>query len=453
MAGKVAEGFDAAIPPELEGERSESEPPAGTPRPGQNRGTSPRLPALKNGQPRCASPKLTPKARSPRDLSRSPRQVTPRGAGNREVRQASFTPTLERLQRGSSTPAIERPKDNSDLRQARVPVPRSPHGSPQDLRPRVAPTQVPKVSVGLPNRVRASFAARMEDILQPMPKGVVPARKQPPRSFDGDEEVDVDLDEIKFGEAIGAGSFGAVHKAVYRDQVVAVKQCKCGDPSDAAMLQDEIRYLQKLQHPRLVSFVGSCSKPPHVFVILEYMAGGSLSNVLFVKKIRLDLLQRASMGLQVCEGLTYLHENNVVHRDLKTMNIVLDQQLNCKICDFGLTVTLERTHITIHALQGSPRYMAPEQFSKDAKITEKVDIWQMGCVFMELFCQIVPFSSCKSLEHVATELLVKKRPPSIPSDADPRARILIVACLRVQSDKRPSAAALTDVLELVLAQQ
>ena len=114
VAGKVAEGFDAAIPPELEGERSESEPPAGTPRPGPNRGTSPRLPALKNGQP----PKLTPKARSPRDLSRSPRQVTPRGAGNRVVRQASFTPALERLQRGSSTPAIERPKDNSDLRQA-----------------------------------------------------------------------------------------------------------------------------------------------------------------------------------------------------------------------------------------------------------------------------------------------------------------------------------------------
>jgi serine/threonine protein kinase len=330
-------------------------------------------------------------------------------------------------------------------------VPRSPEKEPR--LGRAAPAQVPKASAGLSNRVRASFVARLEDMLQPVQKPVVPAKKVRPKILDGDGDRDVDLEALKFGEAIGAGSFGAVHKATYGNQVVAVKQCKCGDPEDAAMIQDEIRYLQRLRHPRLVSFVGSCSKPPHVFLILEYMAGGSLSNVLFVKKKQLDLLQRATMGLQVCEGLAYLHDNSVVHRDLKTMNIVLDQQLNCKICDFGLTVTLERTHITIHALQGSPRYMAPEQFSKDAKITEKVDIWQMGCVFMELFCLVLPFSSCKSLEHVATELLFKKRPPSIPSDADPRARILIAACLRIQSEKRPSAAALTDVLDLVVAQQ
>lgn len=215
------------------------------------------------------------------------------------------------------------------------------------------------------------------------------------------------------------------------------------------MLLLEIRHLQLLRHPRLVSFLGSCHHAPHVVMIMEYMPNGSLYALLFSKKQRLDFAIRATMAWQVANGISYLHDIFVVHRDLKTMNIVLDHDLNCKICDFGLALSLERSHMTIRSLQGSPRYLAPEQFETAARITLKVDIWQMGCVMMELFCQVIAFHNCTSVHQVATELLVRRRPPSLPVSSDARARVLIQACLRLSPAQRPTAAALETALQAI----
>eukprot|EP00971_Amphidinium_carterae_P063763 1262107-Amphidinium_carterae.1 len=71
--------------------------------------------------------------------------------------------------------------------------------------------------------------------------------------------------------------------------------------------------------------------------------------------------------------------------------------------------------------------MAPEQFESKAKITEKVDIWQMGCVMLELFCSVTPFANAQGVQQVATDLLIRKRGPQIPAEADPRSRTLMQA--------------------------
>lgn len=157
------------------------------------------------------------------------------------------------------------------------------------------------------------------------------------------------------------------------------------------------------------------------------------------------------MSLEVSQGLSYLHSMGVIHRDMKTMNIVLDNMLRCKICDFGLTLMLERTHLTVRSLQGSPRYMAPEQFETVAKITDKVDIWQMGCVFLELFCLSIPFLHCKGVQQICTELLVRHKPPAIPVEADPRARAVISACLRMRPQTRPTAYALESAFQRLVS--
>lgn len=254
-------------------------------------------------------------------------------------------------------------------------------------------------------------------------------------------------DEITYDKQIGAGSFGAVWKGHCRGHEVAIKQCKVGDHKDAEMLVKEIRYLQRLRHERLVAFLGCCNSPPHVILLMEFCRGGSLHNLLFSRKKNPPMEIKLRMAFQVAEGLAYLHGLSIVHRDLKTMNIVMDDRANCKICDFGLTITLEKTHMTIKSLQGSPRYMAPEQFESSAKITEKVDIWQMGCIMLELFCLTVPFSSCQNIQQIATELLMKKKPPPIPDSADPRARAFIHACFRIHPKQRPDAEALKEALE------
>lgn len=266
-------------------------------------------------------------------------------------------------------------------------------------------------------------------------------------------EVEIPLNEIHKEKKVGAGSFGAVWRARCRDQDVAVKYCQVNKPSEVKMIKEEISYLHKLRHPRLVSFLGFAHDAGQVLIVMEFMSGGSLSHILFTKKIFLSFDRKSAMARQIAEGLSFLHEQNVVHRDLKTANVILDDSLNCKICDFGLTITLDRTHMTVYGLQGSPRYMAPEQLDanehKPTKITEKVDIWQMGCVLMELYCQTVPFANLSSVAAIIAELVVKKRGPVIPERTDPRARVLLSACLRLKPKTRPSAEMLLEALQTI----
>lgn len=257
---------------------------------------------------------------------------------------------------------------------------------------------------------------------------------------------DVAHTDIEFIELLGTGSFGAVWRGRFRDQDVAVKQCAVGDAKDTNMLLEEIRCLQSLHHPSLVSYLGCCKKAPHVVMLMEYMPGGSLQNLLFKKKQSLEFKDKARMAHEVAVGLVYIHSLGVVHRDLKTANIVLDSDLHCKICDFGLTLMLERSHVTVHSMQGSPRYMAPEQFQPKARITDKCDIWQFGCVMLELFCLAVPFSHCTGLHQIVTELVVRKRPPSVPMGADPLSRVILQASLRISPTARPTAVALKKAL-------
>jgi len=299
-------------------------------------------------------------------------------------------------------------------------------------------------------RVEAGTVAWLEKVLRPRAKAPVRDRKFGSQSSSPrDDRSVVGYDEITFDEAIGAGSFGAVWRGTCRGEVVAVKQCRIVEQEDTEMFLSEIGYLQKLRHPRLVPFLGCCHKFPHIVMLMEYLPNGSLYALLFQRKRRLEFSEQVRMASETAEGLTYLHNLNIVHRDLKTMNIVLTHELGCKICDFGLALTLERTHMTVKSFQGSPRYMAPEQLEAVGRISEKVDIWQMGCVMLELFCLVLPFAHCAEVQQIFTELVVRRRPPSAPSAADPRARVLLQACFRMRPQARPCAAALDQALRSV----
>lgn len=262
----------------------------------------------------------------------------------------------------------------------------------------------------------------------------------------GEVGMDISYHEINFSEPLGTGSFGAVFRGTVRGTEVAVKKCRLSDDGAVKQLRLEIRHLQRLQHSRLVSFMGCCLQPPFVVLIMEYMPGGSLHHLLFKRKRTLEFEQQRTMAWQIAEGISYLHNNGVVHRDLKTLNVILDADLNAKICDFGLTIALENSHVTVQGLAGSPRYMAPEQFEDKVRITDRVDIWQMGCLMMELFCGVTPFASAKGLQQIAAQLLVRRQAPTIPPTCDARARCLIAACTRLQPQRRPPAAVLVEAL-------
>lgn len=254
----------------------------------------------------------------------------------------------------------------------------------------------------------------------------------------------VNYAELQFVESLGSGEFGQVFRGSYRGAEVAIKQLYWDDTISALLMQDlarEIESFRHLSHRRLVRFLGACLTMPHPCLVTEYMPGGSLHHLLHVRKVQLPMLHAINMCLQVLDGVSYLHSQKptIVHRDLKSLNVILDLGLNIKICDFGLTEPMERTHITKKNNGGSPRYMAPELFDARTKLTEKIDVWATGCIFIEIFGGPLPYETIANLAELTRELLVHRRPPTIPEHLPEEVRALVVSCLDFDHQKRPSS--------------
>merc|ERR1719163_2024510 len=179
------------------------------------------------------------------------------------------------------------------------------------------------------------------------------------------------------------------------------------------------------------------------------MPGGSLHHLLHVSKMKLPMLHCVNMCLQLADGVLYLHSQNptVVHRDLKSLNVVLDLNLNVKICDFGLTESMERTHITKRNNGGSPRYMAPELFDCKSKITEKVDVWAMGCIFIEIFGGPLPYEGINALPDLMREMLMNKRAPQLPRETPDALKCVIRSCHNFDHRLRPTSRQVFDQLK------
>ncbi|GAU42700.1 hypothetical protein TSUD_43100 [Trifolium subterraneum] len=140
----------------------------------------------------------------------------------------------------------------------------------------------------------------------------------------GDWEID--RRSLKIGEKIASGSCGDLYHGVYLGEDVAVKVLKSEQLNDA--LEDEftqeVAILRQVRHKNVVRFIGACTKCPHLCIITEYMTGGSLYDYLHKNRNVLELSQLLKFAIDVCKGMEYLHGNNIIHRDLKTANLLMD---------------------------------------------------------------------------------------------------------------------------------
>ncbi|CAJ1330716.1 unnamed protein product [Effrenium voratum] len=258
-------------------------------------------------------------------------------------------------------------------------------------------------------------------------------------------------EQLMLGPQLGAGGSAQVFKGSWNGQEVAVK--RISGLAHLEAMKKEVDALRRLRHPRLVRFIGACVQPPLLLVVTEYMAGGSLHDRLFGcrKALSLSSSQRWLIACQTAEGLAFLHAQRVVHRDLKSMNILLDSAQNAKICDFGLAhqMCMESTHIArkLDGEGGSPRYMAPECYdAKIGKLTEKVDIWAAGCILIELFGGVLPYADCLTMPQLTARILVEKRPPDVPPGTPPQIVALIGRCVMFDPSWRITATELQSEL-------
>ncbi|KAG0241960.1 ATP binding [Mortierella sp. GBA43] len=215
------------------------------------------------------------------------------------------------------------------------------------------------------------------------------------------------------GKSIGVGSFGRVSLGWHRQlgTFMAVKQVELSAGSShkedkqrylVEALEREIDLLKELHHERIVQYIGSDIEKGHINIFLEYVAGGSIASLLGNYGPFSETLVR-SFVKQILEGLDYLHECDIIHRDIKGANILVDNKGCIKISDFGISKKVEDHLKSINvkssrpSLQGSTFWMAPEVV-KQIETTYKADIWSLGCLIVEMFTGTHPFPQFSQMQ-------------------------------------------------------
>ncbi|XP_065881190.1 G-type lectin S-receptor-like serine/threonine-protein kinase At1g34300 [Euphorbia lathyris] len=196
-----------------------------------------------------------------------------------------------------------------------------------------------------------------------------------------------------FKEKLGAGGFGAVYKGVLANKtVVAVKRLE-GIEQGEKQFRMEVATISSTHHLNLVRLIGFCSEGRHRLLVYEFMKNGSLDNFLFSAEEQsakfLNWQQRFNIAIGTARGITYLHEecrDCIVHCDIKPENILLDENYNAKVSDFGLAKLVnpkEHRSITLKSVRGTRGYLAPEWLA-NLPITSKSDVYSYGMVLLEI---------------------------------------------------------------------
>ncbi|EZA56844.1 Raf-like protein serine/threonine-protein kinase phl [Ooceraea biroi] len=258
------------------------------------------------------------------------------------------------------------------------------------------------------------------------------------------EDWEIPADEILVGPRIGSGSFGTVYKAHWHGPV-AVKTLNVKIPT-AAQLQafkNEVAVLRKTRHVNILLFMGCVSKP-QLAIVTQWCEGSSLYKHLHVFESKFELLTLIEIGRQTAQGMDYLHAKNIIHRDLKSNNIFLHDDLTVKIGDFGLATAKTRWSGSqqFHQPTGSILWMAPEviRMQEENPYSFQSDVYAFGIVLFELLAGQLPYSHINNKDQIL--FMVGRghlRPDlnKLRSDTPKALKRLTEDCIKFSRDDRP----------------
>ncbi|KAJ3001873.1 hypothetical protein NUW54_g6163 [Trametes sanguinea] len=246
--------------------------------------------------------------------------------------------------------------------------------------------------------------------------------------------------QFQLGNCIGRGQFGAVYRALNLNtgQMVAVKRIRLEGlkEDEISQLMKEVDLVKSLSHPSIVKYEGMARDDDTLSIVLEYAENGSLGQTLKAfGKLNERLV--ANYVVKILEGLHYLHQNDVVHCDLKAANILTTKNGNVKLSDFGVSLNLRAMEREMKDVAGTPNWMAPEVIELKGAST-KSDIWSLACTVIELLTGRPPYAEIANSMSVMFRIVEDEMPP-LPDDCSENLQDFLKWCFNKDPAKRPSA--------------
>ncbi|KAH7661484.1 Dual-specificity kinase protein [Dioscorea alata] len=291
------------------------------------------------------------------------------------------------------------------------------------------------------------------------------------------EEWEIDVSKLDVRYVLARGTYGTVYRGSYDGQEVAVKLLDWGEDGFAtdaetaalrASFQQEVAVWHKLDHPNVTKFVGASmgtselkipeknstsngqkSIPARACcVVVEYLPGGTLKQYL-IKNRRKKLPYKIviQLALDLARGLSYLHSRKIVHRDVKTENMLLDTQRTLKIADFGVARVEAQNPQDMTGETGTLGYMAPEVLN-GKPYNRKCDVYSFGICLWEIYCCDMPYPDL-SFAEVSSAVVRQNLRPDIPRCCPNALASVMKKCWDANADKRPDMDEVVKLLEAI----
>lgn len=406
-----------------------------TPSPSNSPPTSPKLTSQSPSSTGAPSVAITP---PPASISPP---VSPRKAGeDRSSRPPNRSKRKESSSRRTSCDSQRTSQERPTSQDLAVPPPASPSSSAEPVSPR---------------KTCATSSSSVEPTESPTSDG---GPETGAGSGNTDDPMDIEYSELAFEREISHGSFGVVFFGRWNGQEVAIKEIRSTSADEQQekimilQLRREIASLNRIQHPNVVRFIGACFVPPKVALVTEFIKGDTLlaylKNFAKTPKGRGELLSHAiQIGLQIAKGMAHAHMLQIVHRDLKSPNIMIEQDTNrVVIIDFGSARVVHASDSHMTKGVGSFRWIAPELFLS-SQYNEKVDVFSFGVILWEILHPgQIPLAHYTPVEAAYAAAQRKVR-PAVSAPLSSAFTKLLRACWHQESKNRPSFASLVEIFE------